>query len=204
MKNKGLDVSIFDRSALHEARKKVLLQVAGNQFTQNGFGGTSIESVAQELNLTKAGLYHYVSSKEELLYLCYKNAIESAERCMEKAENLNCSAPEKITAYIKEHLLTFDQNRGSFIILSEFYSLNKEHQKELKERAKLVDRHMKKLLEDGISEGSINPCDTSLVVFAIQGALNWIPKWYSPEGKYDVAKIATSFSDFFKTGLNIR
>ncbi|MCF8475287.1 MAG: TetR/AcrR family transcriptional regulator [Emcibacter sp.] len=204
MKNTGPDLTIFDRSAIHDARKGVLLQVAGHQFTEKGFHNTSLESIAKLLKLTKAGLYHYVQNKEELLYLCYKDAIESAEQCMEQAEQLDCKAPEKIAAYIKNHITKFNQPTGYFIILSEFYSLSPEHQEELKERAKLVDHHMNKLVEEGIKEGSINACDASLVVLAIQGALNWIPKWYSSDGKYDIDKIADSFIEFFNKGLLTR
>lgn len=201
MKNTEPDLTIFDRNAIHDARKNVLLQVAGHQFTEKGFHNTSLESIAKQLKLTKAGLYHYVKNKEELLYLCYKEAIESAEKNMEKVNSLDCEAPHKIATYIKDHMAAFDQPTGHFIILSEFYSLSPKHQKELKERAKIVDLHMNNLIEDGIKEGSINPCNPSLVVLAIQGALNWVPKWYSSSGKYDVDTIVESYIEFFNNGL---
>lgn len=198
------DLALFDRDALHEARKRAVLQVAGRHFTKKGFTGTSLEAIAKQLKLTKAGLYHYVRNKEELLYLCYKGAIESAEKTMKMVDKLDCEAPEKISTYIKNHLAVLDQPTGHFIILSEFYTLSDEHQKELKSRAKNVDQYMKKLIEEGIREGSIAAVDPSLTVLAIQGALNWIPKWYTSTGKYDVEAISQSFIDFFNNGMKYR
>lgn len=195
------DFQVFDRKALHKARKRALLREAGRQFTEKGYAGTSLDSVARSLNLTKAGLYHYVDTKEQLLYLCYSDAIDSAEAIMTEAENLEGSAPDKLRYYIRRQLAPIGQPAGFLIILSEYFALSDEHQHELRTRARDVDQRMVGLVESGIAEGSIQTKSARMSVFAMQGALNWIPKWFSLDGSKSIEEISDDFVDLFLNGL---
>ena len=192
---------VFDRKALHEARRRALLREAGRQFTEKGYAGTSLNSVAQALSLTKAGLYHYVDTKEQLLYLCYSDAIDSAETIMTEAENLEGNALDKVSYYIRRHLAPIGQPGGFHIILSEFFALSDEHHEELRTRAREIDQRMVRLVESGMAEGSIQTKNPGMSVYAMQGALNWIPKWFSPDGKESIEEIADDFIDLFVNGL---
>ena len=44
------------------------------------------------------------------------------------------------------------------------------------------DHGMRKVLEEGIRTGAFGQADAKLLSFAILGAVNWIPRWYSPDG----------------------
>jgi AcrR family transcriptional regulator len=195
------DFQVFDRKALHKAKRRALLREAGWQFTEKGYAGTSLNSVAKALNLTKAGLYHYVDTKEQLLYLCYSDAIDSAEKIMTEAENVDGNALDKLSYYIRCHLAPFGQPAGFHIILSEFFALSEEHEDSLRTRAKEIDNRMVRLIESGVAEGSIQTKNAQMSVYAMQGALNWMPKWFSPDGQESIEEIADDFLDLFVNGL---
>lgn len=195
------EFQVFDRKALRKAKRRALLREAGWQFTDKGYAGTSLNSVAKALNLTKAGLYHYVDTKEQLLYLCYSDAIDSAEKIMTEAENVNGNALEKLSYYVRRHLAPFGRPGGFHVILSEFFALSEEHHEELRTRAREIDHRMVRLLETGIAEGSIQTKNAQMSVYAMQGALNWIPRWFSPDGEESIEEIADDFLDLFVTGL---
>lgn len=199
-----LEFKVFDREALQKSRMRALLQEAGRQFIQKGFHGTSMTDIAKGLKLTKSGLFHYVKTKEELLYLCYKDALESAAKCLTEAERMEGTALDKLAHYIQQHLSQFDQPGGFFIILNEFYILTDENEKELGAKARDIDSRTRKIIQLGIDDGSIGYTNARMAVFAIEGALNWLPKWYSRSGKEDIADITEEFIKFFTNGLKIR
>ncbi|KGE04372.1 TetR/AcrR family transcriptional regulator [Pseudohaliea rubra] len=202
MSDNGLEV--FDRDALNHARRQALLREAGRQFAEKGFHGTSLNSIASGVKLTKSGLFHYVRNKEELLFACYRDALLSAEECLTAAEDAGGDAPAKIGHYLRNHLSRIGKPGGYFTILSELYVLDAEQQKELRATARRIDARLRALIEAGIKEGSIGYDNPRMAVYAIDGALNWLPKWYSTDGAESIEEIAEDFIRFFLDGLRKR
>ena len=123
---------------------------------------------------------------------------------MAEAENVNGNALDKLSYYIRCHLAPFGRPGGFHIILSEFFALNDVHHEELRTRAREIDRRMVRLIESGVAEGSIQTKNAQMSVYAMQGALNWIPKWFSPDGDQSIEEIADDFLDLFINGLKIK
>ncbi len=78
-----------------EHTKKVqekIIQSARKQFAKKGYALTSMDEIAKSANVSKGGLYHHFSSKEELFVsLCGKNQQElqqSFSKLFQKKENL--------------------------------------------------------------------------------------------------------------------
>lgn len=67
-----------------------------------------------------------------------------------------------------------------------------------------LDSTVRGYLEEGLEDGSIGPCDTKLVSFAIAGAINWVGTWYKPEGPLTPIEIATEYAQFLTRGLEPR
>src|SRR2546427_7821222 len=51
-----------------DARRAEICRAAAQIFRDRGFDATSVSDIARALKMTKAGLYHYFTSKEALLY----------------------------------------------------------------------------------------------------------------------------------------
>ena len=62
--------------------------------------------------------------------------------------------------------------------MSEIPSLKPEHREEVLELSREHSLAFEELIEEGIADGSIAPCDVRMTGNAIMGAINWIPKWY--------------------------
>src|SRR5579885_1571176 len=53
--------------ARYDRRREDLVQAAARVFAQRGYHGTSIDDLMRETGMTRGGLYHYTTSKQELL-----------------------------------------------------------------------------------------------------------------------------------------
>ncbi len=155
-----------------------ILKAAARCFNEKGYSGTSLKDVAKHLGLTDAALYYYVKNKEELVYQCYLRAAELGREAMERAESEGDSGMQRARLYIRYHVDVMVGERGPVAIMSEIPSLKRHHRNEILEVSRRHSAGFEAILETGIADGSIAPCDVRMTGNAVMGAINWIPKWY--------------------------
>lgn len=183
-----------------EQQRDRMLRAAADCFNQKGYSGTSLKDVANRLGLTDPALYYYVRSKEELVYLCYVRAAEVGREAMQLAIDSGQDGLDKVLRYLRNHVDFMVGERGPIAIMSEVPSLNSEHRKEVLELSRKHSAAFEALLEEGIADGSIAPCNVRMTGNAIMGAVNWIPKWY--HGDSAVAEqIIEEFPRILASGL---
>jgi hypothetical protein len=57
------------------------------------------------------------------------------------------------------------------------------------------------IITEGVEQGIFHVSDIKLATFALLGALNWIPHWYSPEGPLSPETIAEHYANILIGGL---
>ncbi|MGB5628553.1 MAG: TetR/AcrR family transcriptional regulator [Woeseiaceae bacterium] len=175
-----------------DAQKDRMLRAAAQCFNEKGYSGSSLKDVATILGLTDAALYYYVKNKEELVYLCYVRAGEVGRESMDRAIAEGRSGLDTVIRYLRYHLEAMTGDRGPVAIMSEIPSLKPEHRDQVLQISRDHSTRFETILEQGIEDGSIAPCDVRMAGNAIMGALNWVPKWF--HGDADVAEnLVTEF-----------
>jgi len=53
-----------------------------------------------------------------------------------------------------------------------------------------IDQAFRRLVAQGVQEGTLAPCDPKMTAFVIAGALSWIGRWYQSGGEYSAAQVA--------------
>ena len=183
-----------------ELQKDRMLRAAAQCFNEKGYSGSSLKDVANILGLTDAALYYYVKNKEELVYLCYVRAGDVGRESLDRAIDEGRNGLDTVTLYIRYHLEAMTGERGPVAILSEIPSLKPEHRDEVLKIARRHSTRFESVLERGIEDGSISPCDVRMTGNAIMGALNWVPKWF--HGDAEVAEnVVMEFPKILGAGL---
>jgi len=161
-----------------ELQKDRMLRAAAKCFNEKGHSGSSLKDVANILGLTDAALYYYVRNKEELVYLCYVRAASVGKEAMQRAMNEGRDGMDTVLRYLRYHVEIMVGDRGPIAIMSEIPSLKPAHRKEVLELSRQHSARFEEILNSGIEDGSIAPCDVRMTGNAIMGSINWIPKWY--------------------------
>ena len=183
-----------------ELQKDRMLRAAAQCFNQKGFSGTSLKDVADVLGLTDAALYYYVRNKEELVYLCYVRAADVGREAMESARADGQDGMDTVIRYLRYHIELMVGERGPIAIMSEIPSLKPSHREQVLELSRQHSMDFEAIIEAGITDGSIAPCDVRMTGNAIMGSINWIPKWY--HGDPDMArKLVAEFPRILARGL---
>jgi AcrR family transcriptional regulator len=183
-----------------ELQKDRMLRAAAQCFNEKGFSGTSLKDVAAILGLTDAALYYYVKNKEELVYLCYLRAGEVGRHAMDRAIASGGSGLHVVRTYLRHHLDAMTGDRGPIAIMSEIPSLQPEHRDEILDVSRRHGARFESLLEQGIADGSIRPCNVRMTGNAIMGALNWVPKWFRGDAAV-AAEVVNEFPQILSAGL---
>ncbi|CAH1690872.1 TetR family transcriptional regulator [Hyphomicrobiales bacterium] len=190
------------REELREQKREAVIQEAARAFRQKGFRATSMEDIAAALGVTKGALYRYVHDKHEILFECFKVAQHMSDAALETAQAHDGLGLAKLQVFFRSFIESFVAQGIAGTIMSDLDELKPEHRLEVIRGRDRIEHGLRKLISDGIDDGSIRPCRPKLAVFGLMGAVNWIPTWYSPEGEFKPAEIAAMMTDLFVNGLS--
>jgi hypothetical protein len=93
---------------------------------------------------------------------------------------------------------------GWCMVRAEAQDLSPDMSSHIKALKSEIDQGIRRLIRDGIQDGSIHPCDPKMTAFALAGALNWIAHWYRENQSMTGAEIAEAFVTVFENGLRPR
>ena len=98
-----------------EKRQKIL-ENAAKLFAKKGYENVSLEEIAAKLKLSKASIYYYFKSKEEMSFMIQMQAIDQANSALARVLESKAESKEKLMDAIKGHvrIVTKDYFTGTF------------------------------------------------------------------------------------------
>lgn len=191
----------FDRTELALRRREALVRRASEYFNRNGFDNCTLQDVADALQISRSSLYHYVSSKEELLYACHTRSLEKTEIVLRTIEESAASGISKFARTIGSAIDLHVGPAGPIANYTRLKSLAPDHHREVRRRSERIEAILSGYLRQGLQDGSIRPVDARLARLAFLGAVNWLPQWVVSGVMPERADIAAAFSHLFVEGL---
>ena len=182
-------------AATSAPRRVEIMRTAAEVFRRRGYHGASVEQIAGALNMTKGNLYYYFKNKEEILFTCHDYALDVIQEHLEIVRRSDLPIDQKVHAVIRGFVLLFTDVLHGTAWTLELEALSPALLKRIVARRDRVDRAFRQLLRQGMSAGVFASRDATLATFAIMGAINWVPLWFTPSGRVRAEDIATAFAD---------
>jgi len=182
-----------------------ILDAAAQIFSQKGFHATSMQDIAQAVNLQKGSLYHHINSKQEILVAVLDRALDMLIANMRDVLDQPLPADEKLRRAMCVYLETMLEHRDlAAVLLLEHRSLEPDqHSRHIPQRDRF-ECLWRDLIRDGSQNGLFHCSDAALSGRALLGVLNWTITWYRPDGSLAPDQIAEQFADLFLQGLLAR
>lgn len=183
-------------------REAALHQAATRLFRERGFHATSMQDLAEALGMNRGSLYHYIESKDDLLWAIVSGALERLDGRVRPILEGEAPPVERLIGAIDAHL-DFAARHGDELALLqiELRSLGPERRRELIGRRDDYEAAWRQAIREGIAAGQLRPVDVPLASIAILSACNWFTQWFRPDGALSAAEIGRVFAELFLDGL---
>jgi TetR/AcrR family transcriptional regulator len=197
-------LSLFDRGEQYQRKKQELLRAAVRVFNQNGAVNTSLEDVARELGITKAAIYYYFESKQEILYECYCMSLDLADDIVAYAREHGRTGRDKLRLYIRRFVEQGLSELNPTMGLRQQLTLEPRYLKKLVGRRRIHRDGVRALIAEGVKDGSIVNCNPAVLQSMIAGAHSWLFMSFRRDGEMSAVEMAEAVTELMAGGFEAR
>lgn len=172
-------------------RWQQIIAAATAEFLANGYAGASMRAVSERVGLLKGSLYHYIDSKEDLLFHVLRDLHEGAVEVVERTRHEPGRPLERLRALI-EYLGPYSAEHAAqgMIFLRDFTFLPVARRRQIIRQRDLYSRAMRELITAAQARGDVpRSIDPALATATIMGSIAWLANWYRPGGRLSAAEI---------------
>jgi TetR/AcrR family transcriptional regulator len=189
-------------SKLRDLKIEALYRQAARSFHRNGYAGTSLADIADQLGVSKAALYHYIGNKQELLLRCHLAAADAANYAIAQVPERGLNGREKVRLALRLYLDSILSDTSASVIALEVSALTPENFRMVVAKRDAFQNAFVRFIREGIKDGSIVRCDPKLATFAVLGGVNWVEKWYRPTGPWSRLQITQAMADMMVRAIS--
>jgi TetR/AcrR family transcriptional regulator len=183
-----------------DRRRKEILHAALRAFREKGYHGTTLDDIAERFGVRKTALYHYFPDKEAILYACHQESLAELDRILAGTRALS-TAGERLAHVIREHVRVMTETLEGSPLAFEVTALSAERQRDVIAGRDRYEKALRRIIAQGVVAHEFRQLNPKIAVFAILGSINWISRWYRPEGALQADELGREFAEHLVGGL---
>lgn len=184
------------------APRERILEEAAKLFARSGYDGSSISDLAAAIGASKAAIYHYYPTKQDIYDAIILEVLNGLTQTVGRDVAAAQGGDARLRAFMVGHARYFEQHHAQFVTMLIGYSGMALSERE--DAARLRDayeKHLREVIAQGVAEGAFRPLDVAATGRAVLSMLNWMVRWYKP-GQGDSAEaIAAGYFDLLVGGM---
>jgi AcrR family transcriptional regulator len=174
-------------------RDQEVLDAAVKVFHRKGYADASIQDIADELGILKGSLYHYIDTKEDLLFRLMEkvhaeyHALTSEVQAMEDLEPL-----ERLAEYVRVNAEFVSRHLPEMAVYyADFDQLSPERRRAIARSRRADEKFATGLIEELQARGQASAdLDAATLSRFMFGTVAWIHRWYRPNGRLRPPELA--------------
>jgi len=187
-----------------EARRDHILHAATHTFAQYGYEKASMRTIAKAADVSLAGLYHYFERKEQLLFVMQFRVFSSLlSNLRERLVGVD-EPRDRLCTMIRAHVTYFAEHMAELKVCShELDSLEGETYDQAREIRLAYYGLTREIIASIIElDPPDYPLDLHVATMSLFGTLNWLYRWWNPNGPTSSKAVATQITNQFLTGIS--
>lgn len=175
-----------------DARAGAIYRTAARMINQRGFAKTSMNDIAEAVQLTKPGLYYYVKGKKELLFAIMSYAMDLLDAEVLARAEAETDPERRLRVVVARHanLLMRNEHGTIGILIDEVDGLAPDHKQEIITRKRRYFEFVRRTIEALRSARGLKRIDATVAAFSVLGMVMWLSRWYEADGPLTSAKVA--------------
>jgi AcrR family transcriptional regulator len=184
-----------------------IYRAAAKIICEKGYDATSMNDIAEAVGLTKAGLYHHISGKRDLLFRIMNFGLDSLEEQVIFPARAVLDAEQRLRSIITRHVhlitsrSTHEGNNPVTIILDEVAGLTSGQRRKINQRKREYVDLIRDTLRELQAGGRLRDLDVTAATFSLLGMILWLSRWYNPDGRLGPDEIAREVTNTALGGL---
>lgn len=198
------DISDFGRDSVApspaDRRRQTILRIAEELFDDTGYQTTSMNDIADAVGLRKPTLYHYFSTKAELLYWIHEDYVSGL---IASAKSIEDDDPASVVRTMMVQMLSAIRARGGKVraYMEHYRDLDPDSLELMRKKRNEYRLLLESAIQRGIDAGVFRDVDARLATMAVIGATSWSYQWYERWTDESETDLAAGFADIMFHGL---
>jgi AcrR family transcriptional regulator len=194
-------------TALGVDRQRQIFVAASKLFVEKGFDGASMSDIAEAVQITKPGLYHFVDSKEDLLFTIVSFGMDRLDIDVIEPARQEPDPLKRLALIVRNHAMnvgriTTDIGSPLSIVVDETSGLGAENRRAVDARKRAYFELLRCTLDRLETDGKLREgVDATAAAFSIIGAVMWIARWRKADGRLSIEEVADQLTRIVLRGL---
>lgn len=185
------------RERRREARRQDILEKAAELFAEVGYEATTLEAVADRVDLAQASLYHYVRNKEDLLAQVLLDLIARIETALDEA-HVEDDPLRRLQTLCRLQVRTICTDPAGSLLAR--HGNIRERAEELAQTGGRYRKLIESIVSDGVAAGVFRPVDVEVFAWTLMLALN-ATTWWTPQHARTPDEVADEILSYFIEGV---
>src|ERR1051325_12032233 len=198
----------FSRSAASEpGRLAEIYRAAAEIIREKRYDASCMDEIAEAVGITKAGLYHHISGKRNLLFQIMNFGLDALEEEVIQPARAIADAESRLRAIITGHaqlITSRSTSQGTnpvTVVVDEVAGLTAAQRRKINQRKRAYVDLIRDTLKQLQEEGKLSEVDVTAAAFSLLGMILWLSRWYKPGGKLGPEEIAEQITKVALGGL---
>jgi AcrR family transcriptional regulator len=197
----------FEKKEFSDRNLKRVMRIgsaAAKLFNTKGYLQTTMDDITAAARFSKGGIYHYFSSKDEILFFIldrYMNRVlQDLEHDLAKIETTR----EKIHYIISRHIRLYTENPAEAkTLLNEKYCLPPKYRQKIDRKERKYFQTVRNVLIIFFTDKQNLPgSQITVITFLLFGICNWLFSWYDPNGAVNFRELSEIIWKIFLNGVD--
>jgi AcrR family transcriptional regulator len=162
----------FDREAQNRLKQEAFLKAGTRCFNQKGFSGTSLDEIAEQLQVSKGAFYYHFANKEALLTQCFDYTLDQLEQAVARIEQLEAPPAAKLEAACRHIFVLQNSDQGPLVHFNAITALPPEVRQRLLGRLTSVHATLENYVAQAAEARQFRDIPPGIVIQLLTGALN--------------------------------
>jgi AcrR family transcriptional regulator len=187
-------------------KKEKIGRAAAKVYNKKGYQETKIDDIAAAAKMSKGGIYHYFSSKDEILFFILDSYMDIVLEDLEAQLQTLRDSTSRIKFIIERHIDFYaNYTSQAKTLLHDAHCLSPKRFKSIK----VKERKYYRIVLDVLSEffegsGEAKGDELKAMAFLLFGMSNWTYHWYDPKGSISPEKLSRITCTVFLKGITER
>ncbi|MBU8807994.1 TetR/AcrR family transcriptional regulator [Mycolicibacterium goodii] len=185
-----------------ESNRDEILRISAELFAKSGYHGTGISDLGAAVGLGRGALYHYIGSKETILYEISSRQLAQMNKVADDLAVTETDPEERLRGLARALLRNIAEHRAEWtVFFREYHALTGERRDRVIAARERYEAHWRNALDQGVRERRFRPLPT-LMVKGLLGMFNYSYLWLTLDGPESPEDIADEFLDTVLAGMN--